>query len=455
MISHRYIPALCAGFLLLGGCQALPSSDHALTHAPTTSAVIDILHYSAWVEPDIGTKSVTGWVEVTFTNANAANKELKLNAGALEIDSISEEGKPLAYLRAGNTLTIALPVSTGQTGYSQRRTVKIAYHGQPKQGITFLTDAKQVFTVFSTSQWMPCADAPDERATLQLTLVVPAGMKVAANGKPISERMSPQGKLISEWSEELPVSSYLYGFVAGDFRDARDDSAKPALRFLGPPAFSENDLRQIFRDTREMIRFYEDKAGMAYPGPTYTQALVSGRAAQEMSGLAVMSENYGKRVLTDERKTWLGAHELSHQWWGNGVTNRDWTHFWLNEGIATFMNAAWFEHRYGREEYLLHIDGAKASYEKLKAAGKDKPLVFPNWDNPTPEDRSLVYDKGAYVVHLLREKLGEKAFWAGLRRYTREYWGKPVTTRDFQRVMEAESGTDLSDFFGERIYPRD
>ena len=166
----------------------------------------------------------------------------------------------------------------------------------------------------------------------------------------------------------------------------------------------------------------------------------------------MLPESYGRAVLTGEGSVSLGAHELAHQWWGNMVTCRDWTHFWLNEGFATFMAAAYDERRFGQAQYLKDIDGVRRRYETVRDAGHDKPLVFPNWNRPTADDRTLVYQKGAYVLHLLREQLGEQAFWGGIRDYTRTHFGKSVTTVDFQKAMEQSSGRDLSKFFSAWVY---
>ncbi len=179
------------------------------------------------------------------------------------------------------------------------------------------------------------------------------------------------------------------------------------LRYLSA-SFSDDELTRIFLDTPDMFRFFEEKAGMPYSGSVYTQVLAAGKVAQEMSGFTIIRESYGQEVLSDQRGIWLIAHELAHQWWGNAVTCQDWTHFWLNEGMATFMSAAYKEHRFGREEYLKDIEAAKARYLKVKEAEKDRSLVFPNWDHPSPEDRTLVYHKGAYVLHLLRKKWAKK-----------------------------------------------
>jgi aminopeptidase N len=134
------------------------------------------------------------------------------------------------------------------------------------------------------------------------------------------------------------------------------------------------------------------------------------------------------------------------------VTCAGWNHFWLNEGVATFMAAAYKEHRFGRGEYLREIESNRKNYVRVRDAGHDRSLVFPDWSHPTADDRTLVYDKGAYVLHLLREELGERAFWKGLRAYTRAYFGKSVTTADFQKAMERASGKDLSAFFNKWVY---
>ena len=208
----------------------------------------------------------------------------------------------------------------------------------------------------------------------------------------------------------------------------------------------------MFRDTSDAISFYEDRSGVRYADATYTQVLATGRIEQEMSGFTVIRESYGRDLLANERDVWLMAHELAHQWWGNRVTCRDWTHFWLNEGMATFMAAAYKERRFGREEYLREIEQYRTRYEKVRDLGKDRSLHFPDWLHSTPEDRALVYQKGAYVLHLLREELDEQLFWKGIRQYTRKYFGKSVTTADFQTAMEQATGKNLTEFFSKWVY---
>jgi aminopeptidase N len=112
----------------------------------------------------------------------------------------------------------------------------------------------------------------------------------------------------------------------------------------------------------------------------------------------------------------------------------------------------YLEQRFGRAEYVREVETYRPSYQKVRDAGKDKSLVFPDWLHPTNEDRALVYDKGAYVLHLMREQLGEQAFWEGIRLYTRRYFSKSLTTADFQAAMERASGKSLADFFSKWVY---
>jgi aminopeptidase N len=420
-----------------------------ISEAKAQSAAFDVTAYAAQIEPDIANKSVKGKVSVKFASLGNNLAEIRLNAGVLEIDAAREGKNALKFEKRENVLivTLARPARAGE-----KREIEIEYHGTPRFGIRFFPEQNQVHTLFSTSQWMPCVDAPSDRATFRLSLILPKDLKAAGNGRFIRQSDLPEGKISTEWEQKIPVPTYIFGFAAGNFREVWQNHRGVRLRYLAAPQFSETDLRQIFRDTPDMLDFFESKAGVKYADAVYTQVLATGRVEQEMSSFTAMNEDYGRAVLKNEKDIWLGAHEFAHQWWGNMVTNRDWTDFWLNEGIATFMTAAYKEHRFGRAEYLAEIEKSKMRYEKVRDAGKDKSLVFPDWNRPTSEDRVLVYQKGAYVTHLLREEMGDAAFWKGLKDYTQKYWGKSVTTADFQRTMEKSSGKDLTAFFNKWVY---
>lgn len=409
----------------------------------------DVIHYDARIEPDMATKSVRGRLLIEFNSSVNNLAEIRLNAGALNIDSVRDGKSLLKFERKDSLLHINL---TRPAKLKEKRRIEIDYHGVPKSGIRFFSEQNQIYTVFSTSQWMPCVDAPSDRATFRLNLITPKDLKTVGNGRFIKQTLLPDNKISTVWEQKNPIPTYIFGFAAGNFREVRENHQGVRLRYLASPQFSEMETKQIFRDSADMLDFYESKAGVKYPDKEYTQILAAGGVQQEMSSFAAMNDEYGRGVLENERENWLGAHEFSHQWWGNMVTNVNWNHFWLNEGMANFMVAAYKEHRFGREEYLSEIGKLRVRYERVRDAGKDKSLVFPDWNNPTREDRSIVYNKGGYVLHLLREEMGEQAFWKGLKEYTRKYWGKSVTTKDFQQAMQTASNKDLTAFFNKWIY---
>jgi len=413
------------------------------------NALFDVIRYDARIEPEFATKSVRGRVALKFSALADNLSEIRLNAGVLEIDKVLEGKNALKFEKREGLLIVKL---SRPAKLSEKRELVVEYHGTPKFGIRFFPENRQIYTIFSTSQWMPCVDAPDDRAGFRLSLVVPKDLKVAANGALLKETSLSSDKTLSVWEQKNPVPTYLFGFAVGDFIELREKHKSVAFRYLAGKTFSIDELRQIFAGTAAMLDFYEEKAGVKYTEKTYTQVLALGGAEQEMAGWTALNEDYGRGVLKDEKAVWLGAHEFAHQWWGNLVTNRDWTHFWLNEGIATFMTAAFKEQRFGRAEYLIDIERSKTRYEKVRDDGKDKSLVFPDWNRPTREDRRLVYDKGAYVMHLLREELGDELFWKGFKTYTQKFRGRSVTTGDFQKTMEQSTGRDLSPFFDKWIY---
>jgi len=413
--------------------------------APTD---VDVLHYSVQIEPDITSKTVKGKVRIRFVTLTQNPTSVAFDCGALTIDAVRDHGAAQVFNVKDKRLLVTL---SDRARPGETRELDIEYHGQPRYGIRFFPEQQQVYTVFSTSQWMVCVDSPSDRATLQLSLILPAGLTTVANGRLVAKNDLPEKKVAYQWEQKTPVPSYVFGFAAGPFRVATEKKGQVEYRHLGA-SFTPEQMQTIFRDTADMVDFYESRSGVRYVDPSYTQVLAAGGAEQEMSSFTALNDAYGKKVLANDHDVWLGAHELAHQWWGIMVTARDWNHFWLNEGMATFMADAYLEHRFGRADYLREIESNRTNYERVLKAGHDKSLVFPDWLHPTADDRTLVYDKGAYVLHLLREEMGEQAFWAGLKSYTRAFFGKSVVTTDFQKAMEQSAGRSLQTFFNKWVY---
>lgn len=419
-----------------------------LTAQAAAQRPIDVVHYDARIAPDLAAKTIGGSVVVTLRTVAPSLAAIELDSGALSIDAVRLRGVPLAYAVADKKLRVDLPQPLRA---GTKLALAIDYHGTPTFGLEFHPDRDEIYTIFSTSQWMPAIDAPGERASLDLRVTLPAGLVSVGNGRLAARTRERDGRETWHWRERRAQPSYVYGFAAGPYRDVRERRGGVSLRYLATN-FDEAQLRQIFADTGDMLRFFAQRAGLRYPGERYAQALVAKTIGQELGGFALMSEDYGREVLDDARASGLIAHEIAHQWWGNGVTCDDWGHFWLNEGFANFMTAAYFEQRYGRDEYDRRVERWRQRVDELVAAGKDHALVYAQWSKPTADDRAVVYQKGAYVLHLLRKRLGDAAFWKGIRHYTRQHFGQAVTTVDFQRAMERTSGEDLGDFFAERVY---
>lgn len=406
-------------------------------------APINVQHYRVRLQPDIAAGTLRGEEDVRLCLLGDGDTVV-LDAGALSVDSVSLGKQALPAARDGKTLRITLP-----RGYRSGAclTLHLRYGGKSSYGLQLHAERQQAYTIFSTSQWMPANDAPSDRATLDLEVVLPRELRAIGTGMTLPVRHTKESTT-HRWRLRQAMPSYLYGFAAGHFTDLSFHADGIGFQLMGD-GFDDAQLRRIFADTPAMLAFFADKAGVAYPHRTYSQALVADTVGQELAGMALVSEVYGRELLDDETRQGLIAHEAAHQWWGNGVTNPDWRQFWLNEGITTFMAAAWMQHRLGDAVYDAQVERWRLRVEKLRADGKDKPLVFPDWNKPSSDDRAVVYTKGAYAMHLLRRELGEDAFWRGLRDYTRTHFGKSVTTADLQAAMERSSGRDLSAFFRE------
>jgi aminopeptidase N len=294
-------------------------------------------------------------------------------------------------------------------------------------------------------------DRPGDKATFDLSLELPAGMTSVAGGEQIAERRLPSGNRLHVWRQARPYSAYLFGFSAGDFVQASGQVGPVELAYVSDAA-TATELTALFAPTGDMLRWFEAKAGVPFPQRRYTQVLVAGGAAQEASSFSVIGRRMIDPILATPQEDWVIAHELAHQWWGNLVTSEDWSQFWLNEGVTTFMVAAWKEHRWGRAAYDGEMQIARNARQRAADAGFDKPLSWPGEYQSLGVRRAVQYSKGALFMDALRTELGDAVFWAGLKRFTRAHVGGTVNSRDFQRAFEAEAGRSLQPLFDAWVY---
>src|SRR5215218_5888004 len=189
-------------------CLALIVVGMLIAGQVAHGSTLDVFHYSAILEPDIAGKSVKGTVRIRFSTAS---QEAEFNCGDLVIDSVRLAGAPLKFSVLDHRLRVSLPPN------ARTRQIEIDFHGTPRRGIRFFPDRQQVYTVFSTSQWMVCVDDPADKATLTFKLILPANLTPIANGELISQRELPNNKRASEWRQQTPIPTYIFGLAPGPF----------------------------------------------------------------------------------------------------------------------------------------------------------------------------------------------------------------------------------------------
>jgi aminopeptidase N len=307
-------------------------------------------------------------------------------------------------------------------------------------------DARHIF---------PCHDKPHIRQTVEVRAAVPAGWFVLSNGERVSGRNAERaGKFHYRMAQAIP--SYLFTLVAGTF--AEIDGGKVGevpVSYYVPPG-REEDARRTFSRTPEMIRLFGKLTGVPYPWTKYAQIVVSDFifGGMENTGATTMYEH----ILLDERAAIdissddLIAHELAHQWFGDLVTCRDWSHAWLNEGFATYLEHVWREHALGRDEYEHGVRVDLQSYLSEADSRYKRPVVCSDYEAPIDIFDRHLYEKGALTLHALRLEVGDAAFWQGIRRYLERHAGGEVETRDLQRTVESVTGSSLDQFFEQAVY---
>ncbi|GAB5531560.1 MAG: M1 family aminopeptidase [Roseivirga sp.] len=402
---------------------------------------LDVLSYELTIEPDIQNQYIEGRLLIQFEVAGNTRK-ISLDASKLEIDEVSGTSVT-SFSKVGPKLLIELSAQT-----ETHHEITIHYHGKPENGLLFNPGLNQAHTVYFTDHWMVCNSKPNDRATLSLNILLPKGMQSIASGS-LSGVEEKGEKTLHKWHQDYETPAYTYGFVIGSFTEATQQIGDVKLHYYSSE-LDENKLKKVFTETSNMLEFFEQKSGIPYIQDSYSQVLI-GSNYQEMSGLSVLAKSYPAYVFKDSSEIHLTSHELAHQWWGNMITCDNFGHFWLNEAFAVYMSSAFSEHKFGKEKYQSDISIYKGIYDDLVKGGKDRPLIFKEW-KVTRDNRNIVYYKGAYVLHLLRETLGDEAFWKGIRSYSQSYFGKSVKTEDFKSAMEQATGKNLDTFFDTWVY---
>ena len=431
--------------LMAMGLAALPVS--AQPEPAAVGADFDVESYAVSLAPNLADASVRGTETIKLSSRRNGLRSVVFSPNALVIESATADGRVARVTSDDSGVAIALPSALDR---GRSLTLVLRYRGVPRRGVT--ATATAMYTSYFACDWMICLqDSPGDKAWFSLDLHVPNGLASLAAGRKVGEVRARDDARIHRWRTTQPYSAYLFGFAVGPFTRTVRRAGGAQLEYHGE-GVSEAELTRLFAETPDILAFFSEKAGLPLPGGRYAQLLLGGREAQEAATYSLIGRGELERSAADPSTQWVIAHELAHQYWGNLVTAETWQHFWLNEGITTFMTAAWKERRFGPSAYRAELDVARARLNRAREAGWDRPLAFAG---PYPDlgtRRAIQYSKGALFMDHLRALLGEEAFWAGLEAFTRRHSGGSVTSADFQEAMERASGRDLRTVFGEWVF---
>jgi aminopeptidase N len=462
-----FLLALCAGFLSSFARQAIgqpgasprASASSAETLRTAVDRPIDIKDIRLDLRIDIPKKTVDSKATLKVRSLRPI-KSISLDAVDFEVKKVAmsagtEESKPARYNHDGKKLMIQLdsPWPAGRDG-----TIHVVYRvREPKQGLHFFAPGKadpeiplEVWSQgepISNRYWIPCLDEPDQRQTTELVVTVPRGFDVVSNGKLIERKDNPSAQTVTfDWRQDKPHPSYLVTLVVGQFDVVREEWDGIPVEYYVPKGHKD-DVTRSFGRTREMLSYFSKIFGVHYPWDKYAQVVayqfgggMENTSATTLGEFALKDE----RSMLDSTPDWLISHELAHQWWGDLLTCRDWAHLWLNEGFASYSEALWDEHQSGADEYAYNMFGKAGG---AIGGGKGRPVVDRRYRTPSSMFDGRAYPKGAWILHMLRQRLGDEAFWRGIQRYGNEHRLQSVETADFRRTMERETGRNLERFF--------
>jgi aminopeptidase N len=425
---------------------------------------IDIVHYVFRIALSDSTDRLQaeatvdvryGGAGVEFLRLDLVKASQALGGKGMTVSGIVSEGKPLRFTHAGEELLIQLPAPSQP---NQRSTYTITYSGVPAAGLKIGNNKYGDRTFFSDNwpdkgrHWLPLVDHPSDKATCEFVVTAPAHYQVVSNGLRIEETDRPGGLRLTHWKQSVPIASWLY--VLGVARFAVQHVGEFDHKAIETWVYYQ-DREAGFYDfaepTKHVLEFYSD-----YVGPFVYEKLAniqsnSVSGGMEAASAILYSEN---AVVGDRNDRWRNViiHEIAHQWFGNSVTESDWDDVWLSEGFATYFTLLFIEHAYGRDAFQAGLAESKRRVAAFDAQNPGYRIVHDNLQDMSQVTSSQTYQKGSWILHMLRGVVGTENFWKGIRSYYRTYMNGSATTADFRRAMEAASGMDLKAFFDQWLY---
>jgi aminopeptidase N len=480
----------------MGVDEGDPRIDDATGRAVQTyrkDRAFDFLHQRIELDiPDMNTPVLAGLTTITASPFAYTQRSMTLDCDGPLVTGVRVDGVPARFAPTGKSIRVdfAQPVAVGGTV-----TVVVEYtldfadakgegltwcapreNGESQSSLVPMIHAQGEAEL--NSRWFPCFDSPEEKITSDVVVTVDSAYQVVSNGTLASQAAGSPGasgesRTVWEWKQAQPHAPYLVTVAVGQWAvvevgsDARPGLSMPVYALHG----QEEAVRRVFASTPEIMTFFEQRFDEPFPWDKYAQVLVRCFAAGGMENtsatfLASRTGGPGEEHSRDD----LIAHEMAHQWFGDLVTCKGWEHLWLNEGWASYAEALWAEERASRVAQEKGEDGpaaGRAAYlremgrtlrgmtRRAPAEAPEKPaLVSRRFVNPdaTFGKRDNPYGKGSMLLHMLREKLGDDAFFRATALYLDRHKFGAVETEDFRAACEEVSGLSLGRFFDQWAY---
>lgn len=441
-----------------------------------SSKVNDLVHTKLDAKFDYTKCQLIGKVWITLKPHFYATDSLQLDAKGMDIrkvEMVNGSNKiPLKYKYDSTFLNITLDkVYKNNESY----TVYIDYSAKPNdlktEGSAAITDAKGLYFINplgeeknkptqiwtqgeteATSVWVPTIDKPNQKSTNEFFMTVPAKYVTLSNGKLISQTKNADGTRTDYWKMDLPHAPYLFFMGVGDYAIVKDSYKGKEVNYYVEKAY-EKVAKKIFGNTPEMMKFFAEKVtGIEYPWNKYAQITardyVSGAMENTTATLHQESAQQDARELVDDNG-WEGtiAHELFHQWFGDYVTAESWSNLTVNESFANYSQTLWKEYKYGKDA------GDEENYNDMQgylmSGSQSKDLARFYYRDKEDMFDAVSYNKGGRILHMLRNYIGDDAFFKSLNKYLTTNKFGTGSAHKLRLAFEEITGKDLNWFFNQ------
>lgn len=450
-----------------------PVETAKIPYHPTPTKHMDLLHTKLDLKPVWEDETLEGTANLTFTPYFYPQDSLIIDAQSFDLNAVKmvkqDDKQNLRYQYDGKKIRITLPRTftrqdTFEVFIDYTATFKTDKGMQSSvagnQGLYFINPQKdykkkprQIWTQGETeyaSFWFPTLDRPNEKTTQEIYVTVDTQFKTLSNGRKVYSMLNKGGTRTDYWQQKQPHAPYLFMLAIGDFAVVKDTwRGDMPVNYYVEPEY-EQHAEMIFGKTPEMMTLFSNLLGYDYPWAKYSQVAVRNFIAGAMENTSATIHFDGiqqdARGHIDNNYETLIAHELFHHWFGNLVTCESWSQLALNESFATYGEYLWEEHEYGKTAASIEWQSNVKDYLR-ESRQKQVPLIQYRYQEAKDLFDDHRYEKGSCILHMLRNYLGDEAFFQGLQQYLQNRAYKAAEHNHLRLAMESASGKDLNWFF--------